>query len=146
MREGVSDSYTSAVALRVFVCFFSRQMFTSMSSPRGFSPHDLTLVDLGGGLDDEGATFLQVRHRIRGGLASTVGDEGSGEALLVWSPGQGAYPSEMDEAMPVPRVSVRKRVRKPMRPRAGTTNSRRIQPTRGSPWSPCGLYGRPSAA
>ena len=33
--------------------------------------------------------------------------------------------------MPVPRVSVRNRVRKPMRPRAGTTNSMRTQPV---PW------------
>ena len=38
LARGGQRSYTSAVALRVFVCFFSRQMFTSMSSPRGFSP------------------------------------------------------------------------------------------------------------
>ena len=46
-------------------------------------------------------------------------------------PAHGPYPAEIVFAIPVPRVSVRNRVRKPMRPRAGTLNSMRTQPV---PW------------
>ena len=46
-------------------------------------------------------------------------------------PAQGAYPSPIEEAIPVPLVCVRNWERKPIMPRAGTTNSIRTQP---EPW------------
>ena len=50
---------------------------------------------------------------------------------VVKVPNQGSWPSWMECAMPVPRVPVRNSVRKPIRPRDGTTNSMRTQP---EPW------------
>ena len=47
------------------------------------------------------------------------------------APAHGSYPSKTWCMIPVPRVSVRNWVRKPIRPRAGTTNSSLTQPV---PW------------
>src|ERR1051326_3945563 len=47
------------------------------------------------------------------------------------APDHGSYPSKTWCAIPVPRVSVRNWVRKPISPRAGTTNSSLTQPV---PW------------
>src|SRR5665647_1779849 len=51
--------------------------------------------------------------------------------LVRSSPTHGSYPLKMWCIIPVPRVSVRNSVRKPMRPRAGTMYSMRTQPV---PW------------
>ena len=96
----------------------------------GVLADDHALVDLGGRLDEQGAALLEVDHRVRGDDARAVGHQRAA------GPGRDrAEPRlvvlEDVVAMPVPRVSVRNSVRKPISPRDGTRNSIRIQPV---PW------------
>ena len=64
-------------------------MFTSMSSLRS-SPHDLTGVHLGGGLDEEGAALLEVIIA-NGVTAGAVGDQDPVERNTI-SPIHGSWP------------------------------------------------------
>ncbi len=94
-------------------------------------PDDHALVDLGAGADEHAPALLQVeqrerRDRRRGGRRPASRSGGSAARRATARTAAKTWCSR-----PVPRVSVRNSVRKPIRPRAGTRYSRRIQPV---PW------------
>src|SRR5699024_4320511 len=130
VREGVRFSNVSAVAERMLFSFFSLVMFTSMSSPRAFSPTIMPSYTSSVGWMKK--VPRSCRFSMANGVA-TPARSATREPVVRNSigPAHGSNPSAMEAAMPVPRVSVRKRVRKPIRPRAGTRNSIRTQPV---PW------------
>ena len=105
------------------VSFFSLTMLTSRSLLAGVLADDHALVDLVAGRDEELAARLQVLDRVGGRLARAVGDQRAGRRGAAMSPCQGSQPSKRWFMMPVPRVSVRNSVRKPISPRDGMRNS-----------------------
>ena len=114
----------------MLVSFFSRVMFTSMSSAREFSPTTMPSYTSSPGwtknvirscsaIIANGVTTPERSATIEPRSRATMG------------PAQLSYPENRALAMPVPRVADRNSVRKPIRPRLGTANSMRTHPV---PW------------
>ena len=114
----------------MFVSFFSFVMFTSMSSEREFSPTiwPSYTSEVGWTKNEPRSCRLIIANGVTTPARSATSEPAVRNSM---GPAHGAVPAEIEFAMPVPRVSVMKRVRKPMRPRAGTLNSMRTQPV---PW------------
>ena len=91
---------------------------------------DHAFVDLGRGIHEHLAAFLKARDGVGRDHARAIGDERARRTGRN-RPVPGLPAGKMWCIRPVPRVSVRNCVRKPMRPRAGIRNSSRMRPL---PW------------
>ena len=81
---------------------------------------DHALVDLLAGPDEQRAALLQVHQRELGGRCRGGRRRATPVGRVRSSPNHGSQPSKTWCSRPVPRVSVRNSVRKPISPRAGT--------------------------